>query len=80
MSNEVQHPGRIDFNNPPNDYENNGHNDLSDPRFRWNGSLGTLSSVKPLSNEALAAMRDTAQVKNGPLSDEERAEVLLRFQ
>jgi hypothetical protein len=73
-SNEARHPGRIDFNNTPNDYVNNGHTHLSDPNFRWNGTTGIKS--KPLSNQQLAALRDAAISKGCPLNDKERAAIL----
>ncbi|MGO8810994.1 MAG: hypothetical protein ACLQJF_16165 [Candidatus Sulfotelmatobacter sp.] len=56
-----------------NDFLNNGHPDSRDPQFRWNGTTGKLP--KPLSNEALAALRASAPPK--PKSWRERIDEAL---
>jgi hypothetical protein len=70
-----QHPGKINFNNLENDYDRNGHNDLRDEQYRWNGPH--VSQRRPaLTNQQLAAIRDAAQAKGTPLTDAERADIL----
>ena len=70
-----EHPGRVNNDIVVNDFLNNGHDAPADPQFRWNGVCGGIKR-RPLSNEALAALRDAAKAKGKPLSNEESAAVL----
>jgi hypothetical protein len=50
----------------------------SDIDHRWKGPSTDIRNCKPMSNEALAALRNAAAAKGKPLSDKESADVLKK--
>jgi hypothetical protein len=79
MSNNVEHPGRVGVERV-NDFENNGHPDPRDPKFRWGGPDINVAPRLARAHALNTALNAAAQARGAPLADFEREEIIARFQ